>query len=49
MEAAAPALRVQVLSVPVRSDADIESALAGFSQQPNSGLALPTFGLARKG
>ena len=43
MEAAAPALRVQVLSVPVRSDADIESALAGFSQQPNSGLALPTF------
>ena len=49
MEAAAPALRVQVISVPVRSDADIESALAGFSQQPNSGLALPTFGLARLG
>jgi hypothetical protein len=49
MEAAAPALRVQVISVPVRTDADIESALAGFSQQPNSGLALPTFGLARLG
>jgi putative tryptophan/tyrosine transport system substrate-binding protein len=49
MEAAALALRVQVISVPVRTDADIESALAGFSQQPNSGLALPTFGLARLG
>jgi putative ABC transport system substrate-binding protein len=42
MEAAAPALRVQVITMPVRS-ADIESALSGFSQQPNSGLALPTF------
>jgi putative ABC transport system substrate-binding protein len=49
MEAAAPALRVQVIGVPVRTDADIESALAGFSQQPNSGLALPTFGPARLG
>jgi len=43
MEAAAPALRVQVITMPVRSAADIEAALAGFSQQPNSGLALPTF------
>ena len=43
MEAVAPSLRVHVIAVPVRSTADIESALAGFSQQPNSGLALPTF------
>jgi putative ABC transport system substrate-binding protein len=39
---------VQVISVPVRSAADIESALAGFSQQSNSGLALPTFGIGQQ-
>jgi putative tryptophan/tyrosine transport system substrate-binding protein len=50
MEAAAPALRMQVIAMPVRwfpvshqSVADIESTLAGFSQQQNGGLALPTF------
>jgi putative ABC transport system substrate-binding protein len=48
MEAAAPVLGVQVISVPVRSAADIESAVAGFSQQPNSGLALPTFGFGQQ-
>jgi putative ABC transport system substrate-binding protein len=47
MEAAAPGLRVQAIAVPVRSAADIESA-AGFSQQPNGGLALPPFGLSQQ-
>ena len=42
MEAAAPALGVQVVTVPVRSTADLESTLADFSKQPNGGLALPT-------
>ena len=41
MEAAAPALRMEVITVPIRSAADTESDLAGFSQQPNGGLALP--------
>jgi putative tryptophan/tyrosine transport system substrate-binding protein len=44
MEAAAPALGVQVVTVPVRSTADLESTLADFSQQSNGGLALPTDG-----
>ena len=45
MEAVAPSLRVHVIAVPVRSTADIESALAGFSQQPNGALALLPLGL----
>jgi putative ABC transport system substrate-binding protein len=48
MEAVAPTLRVQMIAVPVRSAADIESALAGFSVQPNGGLALLPFGLAQQ-
>jgi putative tryptophan/tyrosine transport system substrate-binding protein len=42
IEAAASALRVQVITALVRSTADIELALADFSRQPNGGLALPT-------
>jgi putative tryptophan/tyrosine transport system substrate-binding protein len=42
IEAAAPALHVQPVTTPVRSTADIEPALAGFAQQPNGGLILPT-------
>ena len=44
IEAAAPALGVQVLAAPVRSIVDIESTLAGLSRQLNSGLLLPTDG-----
>jgi putative ABC transport system substrate-binding protein len=40
IEAVAPSLGVQVISTPVRAVADIESVLASFADQPNSGLIL---------
>jgi putative ABC transport system substrate-binding protein len=42
IEAAAPALHVQPIVVPLRSAGDIEPVVADFAQQPNSGLLLPT-------
>ena len=42
VEAAAPSLGVQAVATPVRSTADIESALQEFARQPNGGLILPT-------
>jgi putative ABC transport system substrate-binding protein len=44
MEAAAQTLGVQVIAARVRTSAEIESALAGFSRERNNGLALPTDG-----
>ena len=40
IEAVAPSLDVQVISMPVRAVADIEPALASFAGTPNSGLIL---------
>jgi putative ABC transport system substrate-binding protein len=40
IEAVAPSLDVQVISMPVRAVADIEPALARFAGAPNSGLIL---------
>jgi putative ABC transport system substrate-binding protein len=42
VEAAAPALGVQAVAVPVRDTVDIEPALENFAHQPNGGLILPT-------
>jgi putative tryptophan/tyrosine transport system substrate-binding protein len=42
IEAAAPSLGVQAITVPVRDTADIEPAWARFANQPNGGLILPT-------
>jgi putative ABC transport system substrate-binding protein len=42
IDAAAAALGVQMVAVPVRATADIEPALATFARQPNGGLILPT-------
>jgi putative tryptophan/tyrosine transport system substrate-binding protein len=42
VEAAAPALGVQAVAVPVRATVDIEPALENFAHQPNGGLILPT-------
>jgi putative tryptophan/tyrosine transport system substrate-binding protein len=42
VEAAAPALGVQAVGVPVRDTVDIEPALENFAHQPNGGLILPT-------
>jgi putative tryptophan/tyrosine transport system substrate-binding protein len=42
VEAAAPSLGLQAVSVPVRATADIEPALESFARQPNGGLILPT-------
>jgi putative ABC transport system substrate-binding protein len=42
VEAAAPALGVQAVAVPVRDTLDIEPALENFAHQPNGGLILPT-------
>jgi putative ABC transport system substrate-binding protein len=42
IEAAAPALGVQTVFAPVRTDADIEPALESLGRQPNSGLMLPS-------
>jgi putative ABC transport system substrate-binding protein len=42
IEAAAPALGVQAVAVPVRATVDIEPALENFAHQPNGGLILPT-------
>jgi putative ABC transport system substrate-binding protein len=42
IEAAAVSLGVQVVGTPVRSVADIESAIESFARQPNGGLILPT-------
>jgi putative ABC transport system substrate-binding protein len=42
IEAAAPALHVQPIVVPIRSAGDIEPVVADFVRQPNGGLLLPT-------
>jgi putative tryptophan/tyrosine transport system substrate-binding protein len=42
VEAALPSLGVQAIAVPVRTTADIESAIQSFARQPNGGLILPT-------
>jgi putative tryptophan/tyrosine transport system substrate-binding protein len=42
VETAAQSLGVQASAMPVRSSADIESAIASFAHQPNGGLILPT-------
>jgi putative ABC transport system substrate-binding protein len=42
IEAAAPSLRVETISLPVRTAADIEPVLARFAQEPNGGLIVPT-------
>jgi putative tryptophan/tyrosine transport system substrate-binding protein len=41
IEASAPSLGVEAVAVPVRTTADIESALASFARTPNGGLILP--------
>jgi len=47
IEAAAPALGVQVIAAPIRTAADIEPALAHLSRQPNGGLLLLTDSFTR--
>jgi putative tryptophan/tyrosine transport system substrate-binding protein len=42
IEAAAPALGVQTVAVPVHAAAEIEPALENLAQQPNGGLIVPT-------
>jgi putative ABC transport system substrate-binding protein len=42
VEAAVPSLGVQAIAVPVRTTADVESAIESFARQPNGGLILPT-------
>jgi ABC-type uncharacterized transport system substrate-binding protein len=42
VEAAASALGVQAVAVPVRSTGEIETALQEFARQPNGGLIMPT-------
>jgi len=42
VEAALPSLGVQAIAVPVRTTADVESAIQSFARQPNGGLILPT-------
>jgi putative ABC transport system substrate-binding protein len=42
IEASAPSLGVTVVDTPVRDEAAIEPAIAGFSEPPNGGLILPT-------
>jgi putative tryptophan/tyrosine transport system substrate-binding protein len=42
IDAIAPSLGVQAITVPVQETADIEPALARFASQPNGGLILPT-------
>jgi putative tryptophan/tyrosine transport system substrate-binding protein len=41
MEAAAPALGVQVVAIPVHAATEIEPALESLAQQPNGGLVVP--------
>jgi putative tryptophan/tyrosine transport system substrate-binding protein len=41
IEAAASSFGVELVLAPVYNDADIETAIAGFSRQPNGGLILP--------
>src|SRR5262249_46691196 len=40
VEAALPSLGVQAIAVPVRTTADVESAIQSFARQPNGGLIL---------
>jgi putative ABC transport system substrate-binding protein len=40
IEAAAPSLGIQPITMPVRATADIEPALGSFARQPNGGLIL---------
>jgi putative ABC transport system substrate-binding protein len=40
IEAAAPSLGVQAIAFPIRTNSDIEPALASFARQPNGGLML---------
>ena len=42
IESAAPTLSAEVIAAPVRSDAEIESAIEDLSRRPNGGLILPT-------
>ena len=42
IEAAAASLNVQAVSMPVRTAAEIESAITNLAQQSNSGLIMPT-------
>jgi putative ABC transport system substrate-binding protein len=42
IEGAAPTLGVKAIVAPVRAVAEIEFTLAGFAQEPNIGLVLPT-------
>jgi putative ABC transport system substrate-binding protein len=42
IEADAASFAVQIVAARVHSDAEIEAALANFSQEPNGGLILPT-------
>jgi ABC-type uncharacterized transport system substrate-binding protein len=42
LEAGASSLGVQALAAPVRTDAEIEPAIATFASEPNGGLILPT-------
>jgi putative ABC transport system substrate-binding protein len=42
VESAAGSLGMQAMAVPVRTTADVESALEIFARQPNGGLMLPT-------
>jgi putative ABC transport system substrate-binding protein len=42
IEAAAPALGVEAVALPVHEKADIETAIATLSRQPNGGLVVPT-------
>src|SRR5215467_14102850 len=50
VQSAAPTLAVQVVDMPVQSDADIETAVAIFSREPAGGLiAIPdSFTLGRR-
>jgi len=47
IDAAAPALGVNDTAMPVRTSADIDSAVVSFARQPNGGLMLPTDSFTR--
>jgi putative ABC transport system substrate-binding protein len=49
-DAAGKALRVSVISMPVRADSEIEHAIAAFAQQPGGGVAIlpDAFSLAHR-
>jgi putative ABC transport system substrate-binding protein len=47
-ETAARSLKVMPIIAPVRSDADIETAIIALGREPGGGLVVPAFALARR-